>query len=50
MAERENDVDIDDIGADEELENALCVLAGSDLENCSYSQVRRVSCTAAIEI
>uniref|UniRef100_A0A3Q3X049 Putative E3 ubiquitin-protein ligase UBR7 n=1 Tax=Mola mola TaxID=94237 RepID=A0A3Q3X049_MOLML len=38
MAARENDADVDDIVADEELENALCVLAGSDLENCSYSQ------------
>lgn len=47
-ANRDTDADVDDIN-DEELEKALCVLAGSDPENCSYSRVReRASCTAAL--
>lgn len=47
-ANRDTDADVDDIN-DEELEKALCLLAGSDPENCSYSRVReRASCTAAL--
>uniref|UniRef100_UPI0037E7B9DF putative E3 ubiquitin-protein ligase UBR7 n=1 Tax=Semicossyphus pulcher TaxID=241346 RepID=UPI0037E7B9DF len=39
MAANKDDADIDDIFAnEEELEKALCVLAGSDPENCSYSR------------
>lgn len=39
MAANKNDSDSDDIPANaEELERALCVLAGSDPENCSYSR------------
>ncbi|XP_036927212.1 putative E3 ubiquitin-protein ligase UBR7 [Acanthopagrus latus] len=34
---RYTDADVEDIN-DEELEKALCVLAGSDPENCSYSR------------
>lgn len=45
---RYTDADVEDIN-DEELEKALCVLAGSDPENCSYSRVRgKASCTAAL--
>lgn len=29
---------------DEEVEQALSVLAGSDAENCSYPRVRKASC------
>ncbi|XP_038575411.1 putative E3 ubiquitin-protein ligase UBR7 [Micropterus salmoides] len=39
MAANKDDSDIDDILAnEEELEKALCVLAGSDPEKCSYSR------------
>uniref|UniRef100_A0A8P4JXK4 Putative E3 ubiquitin-protein ligase UBR7 n=1 Tax=Dicentrarchus labrax TaxID=13489 RepID=A0A8P4JXK4_DICLA len=39
MATSKDDADIEDILAnEEELERALCVLAGSDPENCSYSR------------
>lgn len=42
MAAYKEEADIGDIVADEqELEMALCVLAGSDPENCSYSRVRK---------
>uniref|UniRef100_A0A3B4H9L5 Putative E3 ubiquitin-protein ligase UBR7 n=1 Tax=Pundamilia nyererei TaxID=303518 RepID=A0A3B4H9L5_9CICH len=39
MAANKGDSDIDDIlTSEEELEKALCVLAGSDPDNCSYSK------------
>ncbi|XP_070835711.1 putative E3 ubiquitin-protein ligase UBR7 isoform X1 [Chaetodon trifascialis] len=39
MAANKDDADVDDILAnEEELVKALCVLAGSDPENCSYSR------------
>ncbi|XP_059209031.1 putative E3 ubiquitin-protein ligase UBR7 isoform X2 [Centropristis striata] len=39
MASNKEDADIDDAAInEEELEKALCVLAGSDPENCSYSR------------
>uniref|UniRef100_A0A3Q0THH6 Putative E3 ubiquitin-protein ligase UBR7 n=1 Tax=Amphilophus citrinellus TaxID=61819 RepID=A0A3Q0THH6_AMPCI len=39
MAARKGDSDINNIlSSEEELEEALCVLAGSDPENCSYSK------------
>ncbi|XP_041668133.1 putative E3 ubiquitin-protein ligase UBR7 [Cheilinus undulatus] len=38
MAADKADADTDDIFSNEELEKALCVLAGSDPENCSYSR------------
>lgn len=50
MAAHKEDSDLDDILAnEEELEKALCVLAGSDPENCSYSRVRKASCAAALQ-
>lgn len=42
MAVRKDDeVDFDWVANKEELEEVLCVLAGSDPENCSYSRVSR---------
>uniref|UniRef100_A0AAQ5X8N8 Putative E3 ubiquitin-protein ligase UBR7 n=1 Tax=Amphiprion ocellaris TaxID=80972 RepID=A0AAQ5X8N8_AMPOC len=39
MATHKDDLDTDEVLAnEEELQNALCVLAGSDPENCSYSR------------
>ncbi|XP_034531705.1 putative E3 ubiquitin-protein ligase UBR7 [Notolabrus celidotus] len=39
MAENKDDADnVDVLASEEELERALCVLAGSDPENCSYSR------------
>lgn len=38
----------DDLSNEEDLEKALCVLAGSDPENCSYYRVREASRTASI--
>lgn len=50
MAANKEDADIDDIlSNEEELEKALCVLAGSDPENCSYSRVRNAPCTASLQ-
>lgn len=50
MAANKGDSDIDDIlTSEEELEKALCVLAGSDPDNCSYSKVGEASCTAALQ-
>lgn len=46
MAADRSDSDIDAILVNEEdVEKALCVLAGSDPDNCSYSRVRKASCT-----
>lgn len=48
MATNKDDADIEDIFAnEEELERALCVLAGSDPENCSYFRVRIAPCTVS---
>lgn len=48
MAACKDDADIDDMFAnEEELREAFCVLAGSDSTNCSYSQVRKASCTVS---
>ncbi|XP_070698118.1 putative E3 ubiquitin-protein ligase UBR7 [Pempheris klunzingeri] len=39
MAANKSDADFDDfLASEEDLESALCVLAGSDPENCSYSR------------
>lgn len=40
-AQKDNVVDFDWVANKEELEEVLCVLAGSDPENCSYSRVSR---------
>lgn len=50
MAANKDDADIDDVFAnEEELEKALCVLAGSDPENCSYSRVRKGFSSASLQ-
>lgn len=50
MAAQRDDSVLDDVVAsEEELEKALCVLAGSDPDNCSYSRVRKASCTASLQ-
>lgn len=48
MAEYKEDAD-DVVVNEEELEKVLCVLAGSDPENCSYSRVRRAPGTASLQ-
>lgn len=49
MATCKDGADIDDtLTNEEELDKALCVLAGSDPENCSYSRVRCIAPPAAI--
>lgn len=47
MAVHKDDVDFDWVANKEELEEVLCVLAGSDPENCSYSRVSRGRVPAA---
>lgn len=41
MAAQRDVVEFDWVANREELEEVLCVLAGSDPENCSYSRVSR---------
>lgn len=41
MAAHKDDVDFDWVPSKDEIEEILCVLAGSDPENCSYSRVSR---------
>lgn len=45
MAAHKDDVDVDSVANEEELEEILSVLAGSDPENCSYI---RVSCAVSL--
>lgn len=47
MAVHKDDLDFDWVANKEELEEVLCVLAGSDPENCSYSRVSRGRVPAA---
>lgn len=47
MALHKDDLDFDWVANKEELEEVLCVLAGSDPENCSYSRVSRRRVPAA---
>lgn len=49
MAANKEDCEPDDFLPDEEELAALCVLAGSDPENCSYSRVRGASCSASLQ-
>lgn len=46
MAAHKNNADVDDIVDAADLQAAMCVLAASDPENCSYSRVRNAFLTA----
>lgn len=50
MAAQTEDASVEEVAvSEEELERALCVLAGSDPDHCSYSRVREASCTASLQ-
>lgn len=48
MAAHKDNADVDDVVDAADLQAAMCVLAASDPENCSYSRVRNGSLNRAI--